>query len=179
VANPLKQPADAASLDAALLTDTHGASRLLCCSKRHIEKLNREGLLPTPTHLGRLIRWDVRELAQWVSAGGPARDVWDSMKESHVPSLEDGSASLAASLLKAAAAKADLDATKSQVKKARGEREILALGEGTPAYVLFQAGQGVRITIEIYEKTIGATASLVNRMVTGLLGGGENKKNSD
>jgi excisionase family DNA binding protein len=72
--------ADSTPSESALLVDALGAARLLCCSRRHVEDMNREGLLPVPVRLGRLLRWSRSELAAWIEAGAPPRIEWERKK---------------------------------------------------------------------------------------------------
>jgi hypothetical protein len=73
-------PADAAPADGVLLVDVHAVGRLLSCSARHVEDLHREALMPAARRLGRLLRWDVAELREWVTAGCPDRQTWEAQK---------------------------------------------------------------------------------------------------
>jgi predicted DNA-binding transcriptional regulator AlpA len=77
-------PHDASSLQAGplpLLIDARYMAALLQCSVRHVQQLNRRGLLPPPVKLGDLVRWRRGEIEAWVSAGCPARDEWLTLSE--------------------------------------------------------------------------------------------------
>lgn len=58
------------SSEAALL-DVKQVAGLLNCSARHVYRLSDGGNMPRPIKLGRLVRWNVQELEQWIAAGCP------------------------------------------------------------------------------------------------------------
>jgi excisionase family DNA binding protein len=41
-------------------------AKLLGCSERHVTNLVREGRIPSPIKLGRLVRWSQQQLAAWI-----------------------------------------------------------------------------------------------------------------
>ena len=44
-------------------------------------KMNQTGLLPEPIRISpRIVRWDSRELDQWIEAGCPSRERWEALK---------------------------------------------------------------------------------------------------
>jgi predicted DNA-binding transcriptional regulator AlpA len=52
-------------------------ARELGFSVRTIRRLNLEGRLPRPVHVGvRAVRWRRAEVAAWIRAGCPTRDRW-------------------------------------------------------------------------------------------------------
>jgi predicted DNA-binding transcriptional regulator AlpA len=51
-----------------------GASRATWC------RLRVAGKIPAPIKLGRCVRWNRAELAEWVNAGCPPRDMWEAIK---------------------------------------------------------------------------------------------------
>jgi len=49
------------------------------CSERHIRRLVDVGTFPTPQRFGRLLRWNIDQLASWENSGCPAiRKISDS-----------------------------------------------------------------------------------------------------
>ncbi len=53
------------------------AAKLLGISERHLWALHSSGRLgPLPVRLGRAVRWNRRELADWLDAGCPRRADW-------------------------------------------------------------------------------------------------------
>jgi predicted DNA-binding transcriptional regulator AlpA len=52
-------------------------AQTLDVSERHVWALNSSGRLPRPIRLGRAVRWDRRELEQWIAAGAPTREAWE------------------------------------------------------------------------------------------------------
>ena len=53
---------------------------LLGISERHLWTLHSSGRLPRPVKLGRSVRWNRRELQEWLDAGCPSRDRWEHDK---------------------------------------------------------------------------------------------------
>lgn len=53
---------------------------LLNISRRHAAALNASGRLPTPIRLGRSVRWRLADLRDWLAAGAPPRDRWETMR---------------------------------------------------------------------------------------------------
>jgi len=49
-------------------------------SRAHVFKLHSGGRLPRPIRLGRAVRWPRKDLEEWLAAGAPPRDRWESMK---------------------------------------------------------------------------------------------------
>ena len=49
-------------------------------SVRHVQALHASGRLPMPIRLGRSVRWRQQELRDWLEAGCPGRDRWETMK---------------------------------------------------------------------------------------------------
>jgi len=49
---------------------------MLGVSRATARRWNDEGLLPSPLRVGGRILWRVRELRDWIDAGGPPRDDW-------------------------------------------------------------------------------------------------------
>jgi predicted DNA-binding transcriptional regulator AlpA len=63
-----------------LLVDTLAVAGMLSVSRRHVEDMNREGLMPAAIRIGRAVRWSVLELRDWCNAGCPNRSIWESRK---------------------------------------------------------------------------------------------------
>ncbi len=55
-------------------------SRMLGQSKSKTHKDFRMGRLPRPIRIGRNLRWDLLELGEWVTAGCPSAEKWESQK---------------------------------------------------------------------------------------------------
>ena len=49
-------------------------------SRAHVWKLASSGRLPKPVRLGRAVRWPRKVLEEWLAAGAPPRDRWESMR---------------------------------------------------------------------------------------------------
>ena len=63
------------------LCDISEVARLLGISRAHACKLNSTGLLPSPMRLGRRTLWSRAELVDWIAAGVPSRDRWETMRQ--------------------------------------------------------------------------------------------------
>jgi predicted DNA-binding transcriptional regulator AlpA len=63
-----------------LLVDLKSVAMLLGRSTRSITRDDHEGRLPRPIMLGGSKRWRLKELRQWVRAGCPSREVWESCR---------------------------------------------------------------------------------------------------
>jgi len=59
-------------------------AEMLSVSSRSIWRLSDSGKLPKPVRLGRSVRWNRREIEEWVEAGCPSRRQWNLMKGSEV-----------------------------------------------------------------------------------------------
>jgi predicted DNA-binding transcriptional regulator AlpA len=61
------------------------AAAMLSVSYSHFREIDAEGILgPSPIRLGKSVRWDVQELADWMRAGSPNRDKWRAMRQTPV-----------------------------------------------------------------------------------------------
>ncbi len=60
-----------------MLLDRPALACTLGVSLRSIDKLRARGGLPGPLRLGRSVRWRRDEIAAWLAAGAPPRDVWE------------------------------------------------------------------------------------------------------
>lgn len=63
-----------------LLLTVKQVADLLGFSRAHIYRLLSEGCMPEPIHLGKLSRWNKKEVFDWVDAGCPTADIWETMK---------------------------------------------------------------------------------------------------
>ena len=70
--------------DSGLLIDTKTFAQLLSISSRHLTRLQDLKAVPEPVHLGRLIRWSLTEVLEWIDASCPSQKVWDMKKQEHV-----------------------------------------------------------------------------------------------
>ena len=67
--------------DVNVLLSASELAQLLSVSLRHIRKMNTEGKLPKPIYLGHSVRWSLKDIESWISAGAPKRNQWESRKE--------------------------------------------------------------------------------------------------
>lgn len=49
-------------------------------SQRHLHTLNKSGKIPTPIRLGNSVRWSRALIEEWLSAGAPDREAWNTHK---------------------------------------------------------------------------------------------------
>jgi predicted DNA-binding transcriptional regulator AlpA len=66
--------------DAGLLIDTKTFATLLSISSRTLSRLIDLNAVPQPVRLGRLIRWRLTEVLEWIDADCPSQPVWDIKK---------------------------------------------------------------------------------------------------
>ena len=52
----------------------------LAISLRHCRRLDSAQKIPSPIRLGRSCRWPVQEIQNWMDAGAPDRQRWETMK---------------------------------------------------------------------------------------------------
>jgi len=62
-----------------LLLSANQAALLLGIGKSLLWAMNSAGKIPMPVKLGRRTLWRREELQEWVSAGCPSRDKWQSL----------------------------------------------------------------------------------------------------
>jgi len=60
---------------------------LLGISRAHVWRLASSGRLPRPVRFGRAVRWDRRNIQDWLAAGAPPRDRWEAMRRAERSSL--------------------------------------------------------------------------------------------
>ena len=65
--------------DVELLTIPQMA-RLLGWGESVVRQRDKQGLLPAPLRFGGTIQWRRREIIDWISAGCPTRQKWESLK---------------------------------------------------------------------------------------------------
>lgn len=54
------------------------AATICGVSARHWRRMNAAGLVPRGVHLGHRCLWVVDELKDWLAAGAPARERWET-----------------------------------------------------------------------------------------------------
>jgi predicted DNA-binding transcriptional regulator AlpA len=64
-----------------LLVSAAEAARLCGVCRAHWLRMHSAGRVPAPVRLGRRTLWAAEELADWIAAGCPGRDVWETLKE--------------------------------------------------------------------------------------------------
>lgn len=52
--------------------DVGDIATLLKASNRHVRRLADSGRMPRPLHIGRLVRWRIAEVDEWLAAGCPS-----------------------------------------------------------------------------------------------------------
>jgi predicted DNA-binding transcriptional regulator AlpA len=62
--------------DGGLLIDTKTLAKLLDVSPRHLIRLLDLKAVPEPIRLGRLIRWRIGEIVEWIEADCPPQRAW-------------------------------------------------------------------------------------------------------
>jgi predicted DNA-binding transcriptional regulator AlpA len=62
-----------------LLTDIKGLERMLGRDERSLWRDLSAGKLPAPIKLGKLTKWRVAEIRDWVAAGCPDRVTWKAL----------------------------------------------------------------------------------------------------
>jgi predicted DNA-binding transcriptional regulator AlpA len=65
--------------DSSLMIDTRTFAGLLSISYRHLIRLQDLKEVPEPVHLGRLIRWPLAEVLEWIEADCPSQKAWAIM----------------------------------------------------------------------------------------------------
>lgn len=50
------------------------------CSVRHVHNMDKRGLMPRPVRIGHLKRWGLDEIRDWLRAGCPDRQAWETGK---------------------------------------------------------------------------------------------------
>ena len=63
--------------DSGLLIHAKTFANLLSISSRTLSRLIDLKAVPQPVHLGRLIRWRLAEVLEWIEADCPAQKSWD------------------------------------------------------------------------------------------------------
>lgn len=70
--------------DAGLLIDAKTFARLLSISSRTLSRLIDLKAVPQPVHLGRLTRWRLSEVLEWIEADCPSQKSWSSKNVSAI-----------------------------------------------------------------------------------------------
>jgi len=70
----------AAPAPAPELTDLSGVAMMLGIAERTARRLDVEGRLPCSVQVGKSKRWRIAELREWILAGAPGRQKWESMR---------------------------------------------------------------------------------------------------
>jgi excisionase family DNA binding protein len=65
----MKRPTTPTEEPPALLDVAAVATLLGGCSTRHVRRLAKKGMMPTPKRLGTLVRWSRSELDAWITNG--------------------------------------------------------------------------------------------------------------
>ncbi len=63
------------------LLTVNGLAKELKISARQVWKMLSRGDLPSPIKLGRSVRWRAAEIAGWLDAGAPTRELWEQLKK--------------------------------------------------------------------------------------------------
>lgn len=64
--------------DTGLLIDAATFAKLLSISSRHLRRLLDLKAVPQPVHLGRLVRWRLTEVLEWIEDDCPPQRTWTS-----------------------------------------------------------------------------------------------------
>jgi predicted DNA-binding transcriptional regulator AlpA len=64
-----------------LLTDIKGLETMLERDERSLWRDHAAGRLPRPIKLGKLTKWRVAEIREWVEAGCPDRKTWEGSRK--------------------------------------------------------------------------------------------------
>jgi excisionase family DNA binding protein len=54
------------------LVDVDNVAQRLLMSKRHVFRMEEDGLMPKAIRIGRLVRWRAADIDSWIAAGCPA-----------------------------------------------------------------------------------------------------------
>ena len=68
-------------LDGAKLLNAKALAGCLSVSVRQTHRMNRAGLIPAPLKIGGCTRWRLTEISDWLKAGSPRRDRWETMQQ--------------------------------------------------------------------------------------------------
>lgn len=67
--------------DAGLLIDAKTFAQLLSISPRTLSRLIDLKAVPMPLHLGRLVRWPLADVLEWIEADCPSQQSWGNRKQ--------------------------------------------------------------------------------------------------
>jgi len=76
-----KEKCQCISTNQAFAISAQRLAKMLSISKRTVHRLDSSGRLPKPFRLGGSVRWNRREIENWIKAGCPVRKQWEAMKE--------------------------------------------------------------------------------------------------
>ena len=82
----MNRPTNSENPIAPLALDRVSLAAALQCSARHVDELDRRGLLPRPIVLSdsasrAMKRWPTALISAWLAAGAPPRREWESMQK--------------------------------------------------------------------------------------------------
>ncbi|MBM4087241.1 MAG: helix-turn-helix domain-containing protein, partial [Planctomycetes bacterium] len=64
-----------------VLVSAKELAAMLGCSEAHLWRLHSSGRLPAPVKLGRLTRWPLVEIEDWIAHKCPPRAKWDATRQ--------------------------------------------------------------------------------------------------
>ena len=67
-------------LDDVKLLNAKALAGCLSVSLRQLHRMNKAKVIPGPVTLGRCVRWRLTEISDWLAAGSPSREEWESMQ---------------------------------------------------------------------------------------------------
>lgn len=67
--DPIPTGSVSSARDPAALLDVQAVAAILGCSCRHVYRLADGGKMPTPVHLGALVRWRRADIQAWIDGG--------------------------------------------------------------------------------------------------------------
>lgn len=65
------------------LLNAQHVAKILGCSPRKVFWLNSCGCLPRPIPIGSLVRWRKQEIENWLLAGAPPLNKWETIVGTH------------------------------------------------------------------------------------------------
>jgi len=78
----MEKPIDRSTIsDGAELLTVHQVARMLNCAESMVRERDKKGMLPVPIRIGGSKQWRKKELLDWIGAGCPARQKWESLKQ--------------------------------------------------------------------------------------------------
>jgi predicted DNA-binding transcriptional regulator AlpA len=77
---PLADPS-AGPINPPLVVGARELAALLRVGLRTVRSMDAAGRLPKPIRIGHSVRWSLEEIRDWVAAGAPKRDEWESRRK--------------------------------------------------------------------------------------------------